>query len=128
LSFAIARPNASFSDLAFILDCTGSMQKYINAVRDHVYAIVDMIRGEEGLNGPDDVRVAVSLLRVCSSHLLWSPSGALKLTGSQVISYRDYPPQDNTYVYKFHSFSSNITEVQYYLRTLSGQSGAPERI
>jgi hypothetical protein len=36
------------------------MQKYINATRDHVNAIVDMIRGEEGLSGPDDVRIAVS--------------------------------------------------------------------
>lgn len=43
----------------FILDCTGSMQKYINSVRDHIIGICDMIRGEEGLNGPDDLRVAV---------------------------------------------------------------------
>lgn len=48
------------SDLAFVLDCTGSMQRYINAVRDHVIGMTDMIRGEEGLNGPDDLRVAVS--------------------------------------------------------------------
>ena len=48
------------SDLAFILDCTGSMQRYINSVRDHIFAMCDMIRGEEGLGGPDDLRVAVS--------------------------------------------------------------------
>ena len=47
------------SDLVFVLDCTGSMQKYINATRDHVFGICDMIRGEEGLGGPDDLRVAV---------------------------------------------------------------------
>lgn len=35
------------------------MQKYINSVRDHIIGICDMIRGEEGLNGPDDLRVAV---------------------------------------------------------------------
>jgi hypothetical protein len=39
-----------------------------------------------------------------------------------VVNYRDYPPQDNTYVYKFHPFSSNINDVQYYLRTLTGES------
>lgn len=38
------------------------------------------------------------------------------------MNYRDYPPQDNTYVYKFHPFSSNINDVQYYLRTLTGES------
>ena len=53
---------ANFSDLAFVLDCTGSMQRYINATRDHVIGICDMIRGEQGLNGPDDLRVAVRQL------------------------------------------------------------------
>lgn len=48
------------SDLVFVLDCTGSMQRYINATRDHVVGICDMIRGEEGLGGQDDLRVAVS--------------------------------------------------------------------
>ena len=55
---------ANFSDLAFVLDCTGSMQRYINATRDHVIGICDMIRGEQGLNGPDDLRVAVCQLEL----------------------------------------------------------------
>ncbi len=38
------------------------MQRYINATRDHVVGICDMIRGEEGLGGQDDLRVAVSPL------------------------------------------------------------------
>jgi hypothetical protein len=38
------------------------MQRYINATRDHVIGICDMIRGEQGLNGPDDLRVAVRQL------------------------------------------------------------------
>lgn len=50
----------------FVLDCTGSMQRYINSVRDHIFAICDMIRGEEGLNGADDLRVAVSCTRLPS--------------------------------------------------------------
>lgn len=52
------------SDLAFILDCTGSMQRFIDSTRDHIIGICDMIRGEEGLNGPDDLRVAVSAMFV----------------------------------------------------------------
>ena len=36
------------------------MQRYINSVRDHIIGICDLIRGEEGLSGPDDLRVAVS--------------------------------------------------------------------
>jgi hypothetical protein len=37
------------------------MQKYINATRDHVVGICDMIKREEGLSGQDDLRVAVGL-------------------------------------------------------------------
>ncbi|OCF56943.1 hypothetical protein L486_05799 [Kwoniella mangroviensis CBS 10435] len=92
-------------DLAFILDCTGSMQKYINSVRDHITGICDMIRGEEGLNGPDDLQVAV-------------------------VNYRDHPPQDSTYVYKFHPFTSDIPKVQDYLKglTASGGGDGPEAV
>ena len=36
------------------------MQRYIYSTRDHINGICDMIRGEEGLNGPDDLRVGVS--------------------------------------------------------------------
>ncbi|WVR06663.1 hypothetical protein IAU60_003695 [Kwoniella sp. DSM 27419] len=92
-------------DLAFILDCTGSMQKYINSVRDHITGICDMIRGEQGLSGPEDVRVAV-------------------------VNYRDHPPQDNTYVYKCHPFTSNIPEVHDYLKglTASGGGDGPEAV
>ncbi|WRT66726.1 uncharacterized protein IL334_003689 [Kwoniella shivajii] len=92
-------------DLAFILDCTGSMQKYINSVRDHITGICDMIRGEEGLNGPEDVRVAI-------------------------VNYRDHPPQDSTYVYKFNPFTSDIPKVQEYLKglTASGGGDGPEAV
>ncbi|EIW67625.1 hypothetical protein TREMEDRAFT_64216 [Tremella mesenterica DSM 1558] len=92
-------------DLAFILDCTGSMQRYIDSVRDHIIGICDMIRGEEGLNGPDDLRVAV-------------------------VNYRDHPPQDSSYVYQFHPFTSDIPSVQRYIRglTASGGGDGPEAV
>ncbi|KAL7420446.1 hypothetical protein Q5752_004396 [Cryptotrichosporon argae] len=92
-------------DLVFILDCTGSMQRYINSVRDHIFAICDMIRGEEGLSGPDDLRVAV-------------------------VNYRDHKPQDNTYVYQFSPFTSDIAAVQEYLKGLHAAGGGdgPEAV
>ncbi|KAI9634646.1 uncharacterized protein MKK02DRAFT_37526 [Dioszegia hungarica] len=92
-------------DLVFVLDCTGSMQKYINATRDHVVGICDMIRGEEGLGGQDDLRVAV-------------------------VNYRDHPPQDHSYVYKTHPFSSDIPAVQQYLKGLTACGGGdgPEAV
>lgn len=38
----------------------------------------------------------------------------------QVVNYRDHPPQDSTYVYKFHPFTSDIPDVQNYLKGLTG--------
>ncbi|ORX37059.1 hypothetical protein BD324DRAFT_624638 [Kockovaella imperatae] len=92
-------------DLAFVLDCTGSMQKYINSVRDHIIGICDLIRGEEGLNGPEDLRIAV-------------------------VNYRDHPPQDATYVYKFNPFTADVSSVQDYLRGLTAGGGGdgPEAV
>ncbi|WVQ84234.1 hypothetical protein IAT38_006386 [Cryptococcus sp. DSM 104549] len=97
--------SGKYIDLAFILDCTGSMQKYINSVRDHISGICEMIRGEEGLNGPEDLRVAI-------------------------VNYRDHPPQDNSYVTKHIHFTSNIPEVQEYLKGLSASGGGdgPEAV
>ena len=63
LALWLSSADVKHSDLAFVLDCTGSMQKYINSVRDHIIGICDLIRGEEGLNGPDDLRIAVSATR-----------------------------------------------------------------
>lgn len=40
----------------------------------------------------------------------------------QVVNYRDYPPQDHTYVYKYNPFTSDIDSVHQYLKTLVGES------
>lgn len=39
----------------------------------------------------------------------------------QIVNYRDHKPQDQTYVYKFNPFTSNIAEVQEYLKGLTGR-------
>ncbi|KAK4685395.1 hypothetical protein P7C73_g4754, partial [Tremellales sp. Uapishka_1] len=92
-------------DLVFILDCTGSMQRYINSVRDHIAGICEMIRGEEGLGGLDDLRVAI-------------------------VNYRDHRPQDTTYVYQFHPFTADIADIQDYLKGLTAAGGGdgPEAV
>jgi hypothetical protein len=38
----------------------------------------------------------------------------------QIVNYRDHKPQDNTYVYKFNPFTSDIAAVQNYLKGLTG--------
>lgn len=37
-----------------------------------------------------------------------------------MVNYRDHKPQDNTYVYKFNPFTSDIADVQKYLKGLTG--------
>lgn len=52
---------------------------------------------------------------------LTSAYGNMSLTFDvQVVNYRDHPPQDSTYVCKFHPFTSDIPDVQNYLKGLTG--------
>jgi len=38
-----------------------------------------------------------------------------------VVNYRDHPPQDHTYVYKTHPFSSDIEQIRNYIKELHGE-------
>lgn len=42
---------------------------------------------------------------------------------NQVISYRDHPPQDHSYVTKTLPFTSSISDVQEHLSTLYASGG-----
>lgn len=44
-----------------------------------------------------------------------------------MVNYRDHKPQDNTYVYKFNPFTSDIADVQKYLKGLTGELASERR-
>lgn len=88
-------------DLAFIMDCTGSMGSYIDTARRHIKEIVDEIVSSSN----SDVRVAL-------------------------VEYRDHQPQDSTFVTKSYDFNSNIFMVKLWLNAAkaSGGGDGPEAV
>merc|ERR1719463_659178 len=88
-------------DLCFLCDATGSMGSYIRAAQQHICDIVSKVAVSECA----DVRFAL-------------------------VSYRDHPPQDSTYVTRVFPFTAAVEEMQQYVGTMSAQGGGdgPEAV
>jgi len=88
-------------DLAFAMDCTGSMGEYIDSARDNIRQIVEeIVASEKG-----DVRLAL-------------------------VNYRDHPPQDTSYVTEVHDFTSSPNTMKGWLTNTSADGGGdtPEAV
>ncbi|MGQ4871701.1 MAG: VWA domain-containing protein [Candidatus Thorarchaeota archaeon] len=88
--------------MAFVVDTTGSMKDDIRAVKDSLFDIVDHItRRTEGL----EIRFAV-------------------------VSYRDHPPQDLSYVTRVFDFTSNVKKIHKQISKLKPSLGGdpPEAV
>ncbi|KAK9893886.1 hypothetical protein P389DRAFT_174788 [Cystobasidium minutum MCA 4210] len=96
---------SSCLDLVWIIDCTGSMGSYIASATANVEAICEEIIKSERLQSSESLRLAV-------------------------IAYRDHPPQDVSYVTKQLPFTSDVTQVKEFLKTLyaSGGGDGPEAV
>ncbi|XP_041361288.1 uncharacterized protein LOC121377378 [Gigantopelta aegis] len=92
---------AATLDMAFVMDCTGSMASYINTARENIEKIVEALVAEESI----DVRLAL-------------------------IEYRDHPPQDNTFVTRYHDFTNTVRQMKSWLQECSAQGGGdtPEAV
>jgi len=88
-------------DLCFICDCTGSMGAYIKAAQENIQSIVSQISQSQG------AKVRFGL-----------------------ISYRDHPPQDQTYVTQCHPFTNDLARMSEYVNTMKAQGGGdgPEAV
>ena len=69
-------------DLVFIVDCTWSMERYINVAKRNIESIVTEI-----------------------SKTAYDAQFAL-------IQYRDHPPEDTTFVSQCHPFTSDVTTIK----------------
>ena len=89
-------------DIAFVVDTTGSMKDDINAVRDSLFEIVKQITEKT--------------------------SGLTIRFG--IVSYRDHPPQDRTYVTKTLDFTEDIKRVHKEISRLNPSEGGdtPEAV
>ncbi|XP_053375338.1 uncharacterized protein LOC128547253 [Mercenaria mercenaria] len=90
-----------YLDLAFAMDCTGSMQSYIDEARDNIYKIVEGIVASE----ESDVRLAL-------------------------VEYRDHPPEDSTFVTRCHDFTHSPRIMKGWLSDCSATGGGdtPEAV
>jgi len=88
-------------DLCFICDCTGSMSSYIQAAQKNIHAIVKKITESHGAN----VRFGL-------------------------ISYRDHPPQERSYVTQCHPFTESLADMRRYVDSMSAKGGGdgPEAV
>lgn len=77
-----ARHDSQQVDLAFVVDCTGSMGTYIAQTQRNIIFIAETIT-----RTAFNVRFAL-------------------------VEYRDHPPQENSYVCRFHDFTNNVTEMK----------------
>eukprot|EP00567_Pseudictyota_dubia_P003784 CAMPEP_0197446864 /NCGR_PEP_ID=MMETSP1175-20131217/11689_1 /TAXON_ID=1003142 /ORGANISM="Triceratium dubium, Strain CCMP147" /LENGTH=386 /DNA_ID=CAMNT_0042978029 /DNA_START=102 /DNA_END=1262 /DNA_ORIENTATION=+ len=92
---------ASELDLVFVIDNTGSMSSWIRNVQENVKNIINEIVVSESC----DVRFGL-------------------------VSYRDHPPQDHTFVTQKHDFTSNVSKMQKWVNEMQAQGGgdAPEAV
>jgi len=92
-------------DLVFIQDATGSQGSYISSATKNIEEICNAIFASGKLLYREDLRVGL-------------------------ISFRDHPPQDHTYITKNFGFSSDIKQVHENLKTLfaSGGGDGPEAV
>lgn len=97
---SVAEPAAEL-DLCFLCDCTGSMGSYIQEAQRNIESIIRRIVDEQKAG----VRFAL-------------------------ISYRDHPPQDRSYVTQIFPFTSSVAEMSSYVSTMKAAGGGdgPEAV
>merc|ERR1711977_619566 len=88
-------------DLVFLCDATGSMGSYIRAAQKNIKSIVQRVATEHAA----DVRFAL-------------------------VSYRDHPPQDRSYITKVFDFTQDQQAMQAAVDTMSASGGGdgPEAV
>lgn len=97
----LAKHDSAILDLAFAMDCTGSMGSYIKTAQQNIREIVETIVASEKSN----VHLAL-------------------------VEYRDHPPQDATFVTRTHDFTSSVSQMKTWLDACSAQGGGdcPEAV
>ena len=95
-----ARHDRHKVDLAFIVDCTGSMGPYIRQAQKHIRSIAETV-----------ARTAFNV----------------KLA---LVEYRDHPPQDQSFITKVHDFTSSVNEMKTWVDNMKARGGGdgPESV
>ncbi|CAH1799330.1 unnamed protein product [Owenia fusiformis] len=97
----LAKHDSSVLDLAFAMDCTGSMSSYIRSAQRSIHKIVEEIVAKE----QSDINLAL-------------------------VEYRDHPPQDSSFVTRPHDFTNKVGKMKGWLDDCSASGGGdgPEAV
>ncbi|KAK6177183.1 hypothetical protein SNE40_015338 [Patella caerulea] len=97
----LPKHDSTVLDLAFAMDCTGSMSSYIYTAQTNIRNIVEQIVASE----KSDIRLAL-------------------------VEYRDHPPQEITFVTRTHDFTSSVQDMKRWLDKCSAHGGGdrPEAV
>ncbi|KAL3878646.1 hypothetical protein ACJMK2_030977 [Sinanodonta woodiana] len=90
----VVRHDSKVLDLAFAMDCTGSMGSYIETARQNIRTIVEEIVASE----KSDIKLAL-------------------------VEYRDHPPQDSSFVTRVHDFTPSPKTMKSWLESCSAEGG-----
>ncbi|XP_033727802.1 LOW QUALITY PROTEIN: uncharacterized protein LOC117317113 [Pecten maximus] len=98
---SLAKHDCAVLDLAFAMDCTGSMGSYIDTARTNIRTIVKQIVSSE----KSDVHLAL-------------------------VEYRDHPPQDHSFVTRPHDFTASVSTMKSWLNGCRARGGGdgPEAV
>uniref|UniRef100_A0A6U6KJM2 VWFA domain-containing protein n=1 Tax=Odontella aurita TaxID=265563 RepID=A0A6U6KJM2_9STRA len=101
LAKKISSEGSTELDLVFCVDNTGSMGSWILSAQNNIQRIIRDIVASEA----SDVRFAL-------------------------VSYRDHPPQDPTFVTRTHDFTDNVDDMQRWVDEMRAEGGgdAPEAV
>lgn len=90
-------------DLAFVVDTTGSMGAFIQSAQRQMIDLLQAVSSTA--SAPVDLRLAV-------------------------VEYRDHPPQNHTFVFRAHEFTSDLKAAQKAINTLRPDGGGdtPEAV
>jgi hypothetical protein len=84
-------------DLAFAMDCTGSMGSYIHSAKENIENIMQRISS----SGTSSIRFGL-------------------------VEYRDHPPEDDTFVTRKHDFTPNVATMKSWLTSCQASGGGDE--
>lgn len=90
--------DSSKLDMAFTLDCTGSMGPYIQVAQDNISQIVEEIANDVKQM---DIRLAL-------------------------VEYRDHPPQEATFTTRTHGFTNSVIKMKEWLDCCVADGGGDE--
>lgn len=115
----LAKHDSSVLDLAFCMDCTGSMGSYIENARNvNISANINWCFALK--KKPQSIIFTLKSIRQIVEEIVASEKSDVRLA---LVEYRDHPNQDPTFVTRPHDFTASVKEMKTWLDACIAQGG-----